>query len=83
MRDDPEPAAFERWLLEQCLADPTGVGVGALRTMAQDVLLEWRLARKHTSFRRWLARGAPSDDAGGEPVRAPGRPPGKVASTER
>lgn len=63
VREDPPPDAFEGWLLERCLAGAGRTGVGPLRAMAQDVLLEWRLARRLGSFRRWLARGAPSDDA--------------------
>ncbi len=64
MRDDPEPEAFERWLLEHCLA--AGNASGPLRAMAQDMLAEWRLAEASPSFREWLNQGAPSDDANGE-----------------
>ncbi len=67
VRDDPAPEAFEGWLLERCLAaagDTSGPGSGALRAMALDVLEEWRLAQALGSFQDWLARGAPSDDAG-------------------
>jgi hypothetical protein len=67
VRDDPAPEAFEGWLLERCLAGEGAAGVGPVRAMALDVLLEWRLARSVRSFAEWLARGAPSDDA------APGR----------
>jgi anaerobic selenocysteine-containing dehydrogenase len=63
VRDDPAPDAFEAWLLERCLAGEGQAGVGAVRAMAMDVLLEWRLARSVPSFGEWLARGAPSDDA--------------------
>jgi len=64
VRDDPEPEAFERWLLERCLA--AGNASGPLRAMAQDMLAEWRLAEASPSFREWLNQGAPSDDANGE-----------------
>jgi len=63
VRDDPPADAFEGWLLERCLAGAGVTGVGRVRAMAQEVLLEWRLARRPGAFRRWLARGAPSDDA--------------------
>jgi len=63
VRDDPPADAFEGWLLERCLAGAGIAGVGPVRAMAQEVLLEWRLARRPGAFRRWLVRGAPSDDA--------------------
>lgn len=58
---DPEPDAFEGWLLDQCLA--AGAGEGAVRAIALNIFEEWRLAREAGSFRDWLAQGAPSDDA--------------------
>jgi hypothetical protein len=60
---DPEPGAFEAWLLERCLAPYDGASVGAMRAMARDVLTEWRLACAADDFAAWLERGAPSDDA--------------------
>jgi hypothetical protein len=63
VQGDPAPDAFEGWLLEHCLAATAAVSPGAVRAMAQDVWLEWRLARASGSFQDWLARGAPSDDA--------------------
>jgi hypothetical protein len=72
---DPEPETFEGWLLERCLATPGPVG-GA-RAMAREILAEWHLASSAPGFVDWLARGAPSDDAGASPqgVRAGGVPP--------
>ncbi|HEV2748988.1 MAG TPA: hypothetical protein VGV12_00535 [Gemmatimonadales bacterium] len=58
---DPEPDEFEAWLHEQCLA--AGGSEGGIRAMALSIFEEWRLARDASSFREWLARGAPSDDA--------------------
>jgi len=58
---DPDPAAFEAWLLEQC--DRAGGNEGGVRAMALSIFEEWRLAHDAESFRAWLARGAPSDDA--------------------
>jgi hypothetical protein len=63
VRADPEPDAFERWLLEQCWAMAGEVSVGAARAMALDIASEWRLAAQSPAFRDWLAHGAPSDDA--------------------
>jgi hypothetical protein len=61
VQDDLEPAAFERWLLEQCQA--SGVADGPVHAMALEVLAAWRLAATSQPFQSWLTRGAPSDDA--------------------
>jgi hypothetical protein len=58
--DDPEPEAFEGWLVERCQA--AGTGSGPYRAMALVILEEWNLARVADSFRGWLQSGAPSDD---------------------
>lgn len=58
---DPEPEAFEGWLLDQCRA--VGEHDGGVRAMALSIYEEWRLANDEASFRGWLAQGAPSDDA--------------------
>jgi hypothetical protein len=58
---DPAPEDFEVWLQEQCLA--AGGSEGGVRAMALSIFEEWRLAHEAASFRDWLARGAPSDDA--------------------
>ncbi len=58
---DPAPEAFEAWLFERCLA--AGPGAGAVRAMASEILRDWRDAQAVPEFRRWLAQGAPSDDA--------------------
>jgi hypothetical protein len=57
---DPDPEAFEGWLLDQCLA--AGPLAGATRAMAMDILSEWQVAETFGSFRAWLVAGAPSDD---------------------
>jgi hypothetical protein len=70
VRDDPDPDAFEGWLLERSLS-PAGPGSGdeefrargPIRAMALEVLAEWRLAELPGAFRSWLTEGAPSDDA--------------------
>jgi hypothetical protein len=58
--DDPEPDAFEGWLLEQVLAAPAG---GPVRAMCAELLDEYRVARLDAGFGEWLASGAQSDDA--------------------
>src|SRR2546425_7224814 len=56
--DDPDPAAFEGWLLERCLA--AGGEAGATRAMALEVLAEWRPAPSPPPVGRSLpARGPP------------------------
>lgn len=59
-RDDPDPDAFEEWLMEQCLA--AGAASGPTRAMALEILDEWRVAVASGEFRHWLEEGAPSDD---------------------
>jgi hypothetical protein len=66
VREDPAPEDFEGWLLAQCLAADGAASVGATRMMALEVLAEWRLAQAAPDFLEWLARGAPSADAGDE-----------------
>jgi hypothetical protein len=61
-RDDPDPEAFEAWLLARCLEAPADVSIGAMRAMAREVLAEWRLAVASSGFAAWLDEGAPSDD---------------------
>lgn len=58
-RDDPEPEAFEQWLLDRVEA---GRAPGVVRAIARTVLDEWRLARGSASFAAWLEQGAPSED---------------------
>jgi hypothetical protein len=60
--DDPEPGAFEGWLLERALSATPDVSVGAVRAMALEIFTEWRLASESPAFDSWLEAGAPSDD---------------------
>jgi len=59
-REDPEPQAFEQWLLDH--VQHSGASGGA-RVIALALLEDWRLAHRMPSFRHWLDQGAPSDDA--------------------
>jgi hypothetical protein len=67
--EDPEPDAFEAWLLERCLASDGEHGTGSLRAMALEIFTEWQLAGKASAFEQWLAQGAPSDDKNRTPFR--------------
>jgi hypothetical protein len=58
--DDPEPEAFEQWLLDDLEASTSP---GASRAIALTVLDDWRLAHRMESFAAWLEQGAPSEDA--------------------
>jgi hypothetical protein len=61
VQQDPDPDAYEEWLLSRCVTGDTPSG--PLRAMALDVLSDWRLAQSSAVFRSWLEQGAPSDDA--------------------
>jgi hypothetical protein len=63
VRDDPDPARFEDWLV-QCAREADAVAASATHAMARAMLDEWRLAHAMPEFAAWLARGAPSEDAG-------------------
>jgi hypothetical protein len=58
--DDPEPEAFEEWLLKYTANHDSAGGILA---MARAVFEEWRLAHSMGEFKSWLEQGAPSDDA--------------------
>lgn len=61
----PASEDFGTWLLAESLRPRPEAGSGAVRAMALDILMEWRLAQSVGSFRRWLEAGAPSDDREG------------------
>jgi hypothetical protein len=61
VRHDPDPDAYEGWLLERCLTHDGPSG--SMRAMALEVLSDWHLAETSVVFRSWLEQGAPSDDA--------------------
>jgi len=63
VEEDPNPEAFEEWLLDYPARCDTPESSGAVAAMARAVLDEWRLAHSMKEFRTWLERGAPSDDA--------------------
>src|SRR5690349_16068003 len=64
--DDPDPEAFEQWLLDypqRCAPELCGPATA----MARAVFDEWRLAHSLGEFRTWLEQGAPSEDASATP----------------
>jgi hypothetical protein len=63
VEDDPDPEAFEEWLLSYPLRCKALEQAGPACAMARAVFEEWRLAHSLGEFRRWLEEGAPSDDA--------------------
>jgi len=70
--EDPDPAAFEGWLLT-CMAQiGENQSAGSVAAMARVVLDEWRMAHSMRDFARWLESGAPSADAHPGPGREGG-----------
>ena len=59
VRHNPDPDAYEEWLLERCLTQDRPSG--PWRAMALEVLSDWHLAHTSVVFRSWLEQGAPSD----------------------
>jgi hypothetical protein len=62
VQEDPDPEAFEGWLL-QCGLTCGPESAGATLAMARAIFEEWRLAQSMYDFKSWLEQGAPSDDA--------------------
>ena len=62
VEDDPDPDAFEGWLLHCALACAPE-SAGAVSAMARAIFEEWRLAHSLHEFKNWLDQGAPSADA--------------------
>ena len=69
VQENPDPDAFEEWLLHYPEKCATSESSGAVSAMARSVLEEWRLAHSLGEFRVWLEQGAPSDDAKDETPR--------------
>ena len=45
------------------MSEADTVSMGSVRSMALEVLAEWRLAQTRPDFEAWLREGAPSADA--------------------
>ena len=69
--DDPEPEAFEAWLLNCAQNQVAADLAGPASAMARAVFYAWRLAHSSKDFRMWLNRGAPSDDVGEGDQKSP------------
>src|SRR6516164_4888664 len=69
VHDNPNPEAFEEWLLTYSVHYAAQESSGEVSPMARAVLEEWRLAHSLDEFRVWLQQGAPSDDARDEKPR--------------
>jgi hypothetical protein len=67
VREDPDPEAFEAWLLQYAGGDPSDHGGAAPAANSRSIFEEWRLAHVMGDFTVWLACGAPSEDAGSVP----------------
>jgi hypothetical protein len=65
--EDPEPDAFESWLMGRVVAAPAS---GPVRAMSLQILAEYRLASLDPALGAWLRAGAPSDDAELRPPRS-------------
>jgi len=59
---DPEPQAFEEWLLNYSQTCVAAELAGPASAMARSVFDEWRLAHSLKEFKVWLDQGAPSAD---------------------
>jgi hypothetical protein len=71
VKANPEPEAFEEWLLnysQTCVASELA---GPASAMARAVFDEWRMAHSLEEFRVWLNRGAPSEDVFDESQKSP------------
>ena len=64
VEDDPDPQAFEEWLLKYPQTLVATELAGPASAMARAVFDEWHLALSLEDFRAWLNQGAPSDDVG-------------------
>ena len=62
VEDDPQPEAFEEWLLNYPRSCGAQELAGSAFAMARAVFDEWCLAQSLGEFRLWLEQGAPSDD---------------------
>ena len=66
VEDNPEPQAFEQWLLDYSQSCVAPELAGPASAMARAVFDEWRLAHSMENFRVWLNQGAPSADVSDE-----------------
>jgi hypothetical protein len=60
---DPNPEAFEAWLLHCAQGCSALESAGAVSAMARVIFEEWGLTQSMNEFKSWLDQGAPSADA--------------------
>ena len=63
VQEDPNPEAFEEWLLRCAQGGGAPESAGAVSAMARAIFEEWSLAHAMNEFKSWLDQGAPSADA--------------------
>jgi hypothetical protein len=63
VQEDPNPEAFEAWLLRCAQGCRAPESAGAVSAMARAIFEEWNLAHSMNEFKSWLDQGAPSADA--------------------
>jgi hypothetical protein len=63
VRENPNPEAFEKWLLHCVLPCGSPESSGAVSAMARAIFEEWKLVHSMNEFKNWLEYGAPSEDA--------------------
>jgi len=71
VRQDPEAEIFEQWLMQITPSPELPASSGAIAAMARGIFEEWRMAHVLGTFRDWLERGAPSDDANETSEKSP------------
>jgi hypothetical protein len=79
VQEDPNPEAFEEWLLRCAQGCSAPESAGAVSAMARAIFEEWGLAHSMNAFKSWLDQGAPSADAD-EGKRKHSRSEGSVAN---
>jgi hypothetical protein len=77
----PSPEALGGWLLGQSLIPRPDVSTGAVRAMAMEIFMDYRLAETSGAFRAWLDAGCPSQDRDRDGDGAEGRAADRVPST--
>jgi len=67
---DPDPEAFEAWLINYSQTGVAAELAGPASAMARSVFDEWRLAHSLKEFNHWLNQGAPSADVADGPQQS-------------
>jgi hypothetical protein len=78
---DPDPIAFEAWLLCRCFDASEDVSVGATRAMAREIFSEWQLAAASADFTAWLC-SLSREPRDAPPIPIPGHESGATVTVE-